>query len=482
MQILVTGATGYVGGRLVPRLLRRGHDVRVFVRDPARVSNRPWGDQVEVFRGDMSDPASVRAALEGMDAAFYLVHAMGHSEDFAATDRQWAHTFVAAATECPTLRKTVYLGGLLPEVDQARSRHLSSRAEVGEILRAGTPTLEFRAGPVIGSGSASFEMVRYLTERLPAMIAPRWIRNRVQPVGVRSVLVYLCEGVEREGATGIVEIGADRLSFRDMMLQYAEVRGLKRLIVPVPILAPSLAGRWVGLVTPITKAVAIPLVEGIVHPVLADTTRAQELFPDNEPMTYREAVRLALQRVDEGQVMTRWSGALGSAPAYRFEDREGMAQEIRTRWVKAAPEQVYRSFASLGGRRGWRVWGPLWRLRGFVDQLVGGPGLRRGRRHPVDLEQGEAVDFWRVEEARAPELLRLRAEMKVPGRAWLQWEAIPEDRGTRLIQTASFVPFGVPGALYWYGAYPAHRFIFDDLVDAVVDDAEAGIPGLHEVA
>lgn len=480
MHVLVTGATGYIGGRLVPRLLRRGHRVRVFVRDPRRVLARPWAHEVEVARGDLDDGASIRDALDGVDAAFYLVHAMGGSRDFAAQDRAWAGGFVEAARSVDPGLRVIYLGGLLPPGDGPGrgSKHLNSRAEVGEILRRGlAQALEFRAGPVIGSGSASFEMVRYLTERLPAMIAPKWIRNPVQPVGIRNVLAYLTEALERPEATGVVEIGADRLTFRDMMLQYAEVRGLRRVIVPVPVLAPALAARWVGLVTPIPNGLAVPLVEGVVQPVLADTTRARALFPEVEPMAYRDAVELALKRTWEGRVVTRWSGALGSTPAYRFEDSEGMVQEVRTRSVAAEPEAVYRAFASLGGRRGWRVWRPLWALRGFLDQLVGGPGLRRGRRHPVDLEPGEAVDFWRVEEARAPELLRLRAEMKVPGRAWLQWEAVPDGPGrTRMVQTAFFAPSGLLGVLYWYSLYPVHRYIFSDLVDAVAADAEAGRP------
>ncbi|MEK9499975.1 DUF2867 domain-containing protein [Gaopeijia maritima] len=480
MHVLVTGATGYIGGRLVPRLLRHGHRVRVFVRDPGRVLSRPWADQVEVAQGDLNDRDTLVAALEGMDAAYYMVHAMGGRDDFADTDRRWANTFVEAARSVDPELRTIYLGGLQPPAEGAGqpSKHLTSRAEVGEILRDGLrATLEFRAGPVIGSGSASFEMVRYLTERLPAMIAPKWIRNPVQPVGIRDVLGYLIGALERPDATGVVEIGADRLTFRQMMLQYAEVRGLHRVIVPVPVLAPSLAARWVGFVTPIPNSLAVPLVEGVVRPVLADTTRAESLFPEVQPMAYRDAVELAIQRTWEGRVITRWSGSLGSSPAYRFEDSEGMAQEVRTRSVAAGPEAVYRAFASLGGRRGWRVWDRLWTLRGLLDQVMGGPGLRRGRRHPVDLEPGEAVDFWRVEEARPPELLRLRAEMKVPGRAWLQWEAVPEGPGkTKLVQTAFFAPSGLSGTLYWYALYPAHRFIFTDLIDAVAEDAEAGRP------
>lgn len=480
MHILVTGATGYVGGRLVPRLLDRGHRVRVFVRDPARVAARPWVDRVEVACGDMADPGSIRDALVGIDAAYYLVHAMGGSGDFAERDREWARNFVDAARGIATLEKVLYLGGLLPspEGPGRLSKHLASRAEVGEVLRRGLPTLEFRAGPVIGSGSASFEMVRYLTERLPAMVAPRWIRNAVQPIGIRDVLDYLCEALERREATGVVEVGADALSFRDMMLEYARVRGLRRWILPVPVLAPGLAARWVGLVTPITNDLAVPLVRGVVRPVLADTTRATELFPEIRPLPYRTAVELALKRTLDGDISTRWSGSGGDDGGYRFDDREGVVREVRTRRVDAGPEAVYRAFASLGGERGWLVWNRLWVLRGLLDQLVGGPGLRRGRRHPVDLEPGESVDFWRVEEAQPPRLLRLRAEMKLPGRAWLEFEAVAEGDSTRLIQSAFFMPSGLLGVLYWYSLYPAHRFIFSDLVDAIAADAEAGRPSI----
>ena len=483
MHILVTGATGYVGGRLVPRLLRSGHRVRVFVRDPARVAARPWADQVEVAVGDMADSASIREALKGIDVAYYLVHAMSGPGDFAARDREWAGTFVESARAAGDLEKVVYLGGLLPsrEGPGSLSKHLASRAEVGEVLREGLPTLEFRAGPVIGSGSASFEMVRYLTERLPAMVAPKWIRNAVQPIGVRDVLAYLCGALDRPQETGVVEIGAAPLSFRDMMLEYARVRGLRRWIFPVPILAPGLAARWVGLVTPITNDLAVPLVRGVVRPVLADTSRARELFPEIEPIPYRAAVELALKRTIEGDISTRWSGSGGGDAGYRFDDREGIVREIRTRRVDASPEAVYRAFASIGGGRGWLVWNRLWTLRGLLDQLVGGPGLRRGRRHPIDLEAGEALDFWRVEEAQPPRLLRLRAEMKLPGRAWLQFEAVSEGPTTRLVQSAYFMPSGLFGVLYWYSLYPAHRFIFSDLVDAIAADAEAGRPSTEEM-
>lgn len=466
-RVLVTGATGYVGGRLVPRLLERGHRVRVLVRDPDRIRGRPWLSAVEVVQGDLLDASSLPSALAGMDAAYYLVHSMGGGEDFAAQDRQAARNFVRAAGSV----HTIYLGGLVPS-GEVRSEHLGSRAEVGEILRQGLPATEFRAGPIIGSGSASFEMVRYLTERLPAMIAPKWIRNTVQPIAIRDVLRYLVEALDRE-PLGVVEIGADRLSFVDMMRVYAAVRGLRRWIVPVPVLAPQLAARWVGLVTPISNRLAVPLIKGIVQPVLADTSRAAELFPEIAPMHYREAVHLALEESDEAHVETRWSGALGGAPSYELSDWKGLIREARSRHVEANAETVFRVFSGLGGRRGWLVWNWAWWLRGLLDKILGGPGLRRGRRDPNALLVGEVVDFWRVERVAPPNLLRLRAEMRLPGRAWLQWETTPQQSGCRLTQTALFAPRGLSGLLYWYSLYPAHRIIFSRLARAVARRAEA---------
>jgi hypothetical protein len=304
------------------------------------------------------------------------------------------------------------------------------------------------------------------------MVAPRWIMNDVQPIGIRDALSYLTAALGRQDSLGVVDIGTEPLTFKGMMTEYAAVRGLPRLIVPVPVLAPRLAGLWVGLVTPIPNKLALPLVEGVVRPVVADTTRARELFPEIEPMPYRETVSRALARTDAGEVVTRWSDSGDSTnPAVRLIDTEGVVREVRTRIVDAPQEAVFRAFASLGGERGWRVWNWLWSARGFLDQLVGGPGLRRGRRDRERLYPGEALDFWRVEEYRPHQLLRLRAEMKVPGKAWLQFEAIPEEGGTRLVQTAFFAPTGFLGWLYWYGIYPLHAVIFSDMVDALARDA-----------
>jgi uncharacterized protein YbjT (DUF2867 family) len=468
MNILVTGATGYIGGRLIPRLLQAGHRVRVLVRDPRRIAGRTWADEVEIATGDLLDAGSIARALDGIDVAYYLVHSMSAAKDFAATDRRAASNFVAAARG--RVPRVIYLGGLVA-AGPVSSEHLSSRAEVGEILRSELPALELRAGPIVGSGSASFEMIRYLTERLPAMVAPRWISNEVQPIGVGDVLQYLLSAIDRD-ETGVVEIGADPVTFKEMMQTYAEVRGLRRIIVPVPVLAPRLAGLWVGLVTPIYNRVAVPIIEGVVSPVLADTRRARAMFPGIVPVDYRTAVERALRTTLDGAVETRWSSALGSAPAFELRDVEGLIREIRTLRTNAAAEEVFRSFASIGGDRGWLVWEWAWKIRGLVDRLVGGPGLRRGRRHPGEVLVGEALDFWRVEACERPRMLRLRAEMKVPGAAWLQWETREEGGATLLIQTALFAPRGLSGALYWYLLYPIHGLIFSALARAVVADAE----------
>ncbi|HSG50360.1 MAG TPA: NAD(P)H-binding protein, partial [Longimicrobiales bacterium] len=284
MRVLVTGATGYIGGRLIPLLLDAGHTVRVLARDLDRLSDRPWTHRVEKVEGSVLDPDALGRALEGVDAAYYLIHAMCSGPDFARRDREAAEAFAAAAGH---LKQVVYLGGILPDETTVRnSKHLRSRAEVGEILRErlGSAATEFRAGPIIGSGSASFEMVRYLTERLPAMVAPKWIRNDVQPIAVRNVLEYLVGVLGRDDVAGVIDIGANVLTFREMMLQYAEVRGLPRIILPLPVLAPGLAALWVGLVTPIPNCLAVPLVRGMVRPVVADLARARSLFPDIAPM------------------------------------------------------------------------------------------------------------------------------------------------------------------------------------------------------
>ena len=457
--ILVTGATGYVGGRLIPRLLERGCAVRVLVRDAERVKGRDWAYRVEVVEGDLLEPATLPRAVAGVDTVYYLVHAMGGSGDFAERDRRAADNFGLAAKQAG-VRHTVYLGGLQPD-DGNASPHLASRAETGRVLARHLAVTELRAGPIIGSGSASFEMVRYLTERLPAMIAPKWINNLVQPIAIRDILSYLLGCLGRE-AMGIVGVGADRLTFKQMMLRYAEARGLRRIIVPVPVLAPRLAARWVGFVTPISNTLAVPLVEGVVQPLTADTARAEQLFPDIHPIDYRTAVDLALSKTERGDIETRWSGAMRQGEVLRLEDRRGIVREFRRVRAHCSEQQLFAAFTSLGGDRGYLSFDWAWRLRGVLDQLVGGPGLRRGRRHPTQLLPGEAMDFWRVEEVERPHRLRLRAEMKLPGDAWLQWEAVRDEKDgqTYLEQTAAFRPHGLPGFLYWWAMYPMHMLMF----------------------
>ena len=468
MKILITGATGYIGGRLVPELLAKGHEVRVFVRETQSLETRKWFEKVEVAIGDLGKRDEISRAMEGIEAAYFLVHSMNEGKDFAEREKAIAENFARAAKD---VKKIIYLGGLLP--NSGVSEHLQSRAKVGEILRETGKTTEFRAGPIIGSGSASFEMVRYLTERIPVMIVPKWVRNEVQPIAVRDVIQYLVAALNRE-PLGVVDIGADVLPFRGMMEIFAEVRGLKRIIIPVPVLTPLLSGLWVGLITPIPNSLAVPLVKGIIHPVLADTTKAQQNFPEIEPLEYREAVTLALKKINAKDVETRWSGAIAEdEKTYKLTDSEGFFKEIRTVTTEASPEAVYKSFTSIGGDKGWLTWNWAWKLRGLMDKLVGGPGLSRGRRDPQDLRVGEELDFWRVEDLRRNEMLLLRAEMKVPGKAWLKFEIVPKDGKTQLVQTALFAPKGLFGFLYWYGSFPAHFFIFDRMAQKIVQGAEA---------
>ncbi|MFA9408466.1 MAG: DUF2867 domain-containing protein [Candidatus Dadabacteria bacterium] len=467
MKVLVTGATGYIGGRLIPDLLEKGIEVRVLVRDASRIEGRSWENKVEICVGDLLNLDSLAPALKDIDAAYYLVHSMYGGKNYAERDRLAANNFVQAGRN---LKQVIYLGGLLPDTEKV-SNHLKSRSEVGEILRRGLPTLEFRAGPIIGSGSASFEMVRYLTERLPVMVAPKWINHNVQPIAVRDVMRYLVRALDIQ-YKGVIDIGADVLTFKQMMIGYAKVRGFTRTIITVPVLAPKLAAIWVGLVTPISNSLTVPLIEGVIHPIVGDTARAEEVFPEIRPLPYIDSVQRALNHVNEGNVETRWSDALGTESTYSVSESRGLIAERRSIYIDSvSPEDVFSSFTSLGGAKGWLVWKWAWEIRGLIDKLLGGPGLRRGRRHPTELFPGETVDFWRVEEIERPETLRLRAEMKVPGKVWLEWKAMPEGDGTRLVQTALFAPSGLLGALYWRCLYPIHSFIFDDMIRAIAKDA-----------
>ena len=475
--ILVTGATGYIGGRLIPQLLKAGCRVRALVRDPSRLQGRPWISSVEVATGDILAPDTLVPAMAGVDVAYYLVHSMRGHKDFHQRDVTAARNFGAAA-RAQQVKRIIYLGGLGdPESDL--SDHLRSRQITGEALRgSGIPVTEFRAGVIVGSGSISFEMIRYLTERLPVMISPQWVYTRIQPIGISDTLDYLVASLTTPESEGqIVEIGGkDVITYREMMLGYARVRGLRRLLIPVPVLTPRLSSYWVHWMTPIPSDIARPLIEGLRNEVIVRDSCARDLFPSIQPLGYEAVVRNALQSLQASDVETSWSDALVSSVPDRtptiLTTHEGMFIEQRQQVVMASPATTLRAVSRIGGERGWPSLNWTWRLRGAMDRLVGGVGFRRGRRHAEELRVGDALDFWRVE-AVEPELLRLRAEMKVPGLAWLQFRVEPtEDGNTTLIQTAFFAPKGLFGFLYWYALYPIHGLVFSRLIRNLAQQAE----------
>jgi len=478
--ILVAGATGYVGGRLVPRLLATGSRVRCLVRDAARLQGRAWLGQVEVVQGDMLEPASLAAAMQGVQVVYYLVHSLGGGADFSERDRIAAGNCARAAAAAG-VQRIIYLGGLGVD-DERLSAHLRSRQETGAALRAaGVPVTEFRAAVIVGSGSLSFEMIRYLTERLPVMICPRWVFTRVQPIAIRNVLDYLVAALSCPASAGrIIEIGGqDVVTYAEMMQGYARARGLRRHLLAVPVLTPRLSSYWVHLVTPIPANIAQPLIKGLGNEVIVHNDAARGLFPSIEPMDYQTAVRLALQKVEANGVETAWTDALTSSQGDKtpvmLSSREGMVIEQRQRTVAADAGAVYQSFSELGGARGWLYMDWAWQLRGMVDRLFGGVGMRRGRRDPVSLRVGDSLDFWRVEAVESGRMIRLRAEMRVPGRAWLEFKALPGAAGeTQLVQTAFFEPKGLLGLIYWYALYPIHSLIFSGLIRRVAEIAERG--------
>ncbi len=477
--VLVTGATGYIGGRLTPKLVQRGHRVRVLVRNADRIRARPWSDQVEVAVGDVLAPETLPAAMTGVDCAYYLIHSMSGGAGFHDLDLTAARNFATAAQQAG-VRRIVYLGGL-GDASTDLSQHLRSRQETGRALREiGVPVTEFRAAVIVGAGSISFEMIRYLVERLPVMICPKWVYSQVQPIGIEDLLEYLLAGMTAaESADKIIEVGGkDVTTYKGMMLGYAAARGLKRLLIPVPVLTPRLSSYWVHWMTPIHANISGPLINGLRNEVVVTNTVARTLFPQIEPRTYAGAIRAVIEDVDAGRVETAWSDALGMTSA-QYSDvslqvREGMIFERRRRTVDAPVKDIYRVVAGIGGKRGWYFANWAWRIRGRLDRMLGGVGLRRGRRHPDTLRVGDSLDFWRVETCEPDHLIRLRAEMKLPGRAWLQYEMREDQAGTtHLLQTAAFVPKGLGGLLYWYGLYPIHAWIFRGLINEIANRARS---------
>jgi len=473
----------------VPELLAAGHRVRVMARRPESLRDHPWAGQVEVVAADAADEESLRRAMAGVDVAYYLIHALG-TAGFERTDRENAERFGRAAA-ATGVGRLVYLGGLAPDVPAKElSPHLRSRVEVGDVLLdSGVPTAVLRAAVIIGSGSASFEMLRYLTERLPAMITPRWVDTRIQPIAIRDVLRYLvgAAGLPAEVSRSFDIGGPDVLTYRQMMHAYAVVAGLRRrIIVKVPVLTPTLSGHWVGLVTPVPNSIARPLVESLKVEVVAAEHDIADYLPDPPEglLGFEASVELALQRIRDAQVVTRWSSAsVPGAPSDPLPTDPGWAggslyEDLRRRPVAASPETLWQVVEGIGGDRGWYSFPLAWQVRGLLDRFVGGVGLRRGRRDPDRVYVGETIDFWRVEERDPGELLRLRAEMRLPGLAWLELgverdaSASGGPRST-YVQRALFHPRGLLGHAYWWAVAPFHGIVFGGMARNIAATAEA---------
>lgn len=482
MKVLVTGATGYVGGRLVPKLLEQGYSVRVLAREPHRLDGVPWHDDVEIIQGDLQVRADVARAVSAVDVVYYLVHSMSSAGDFEVVERQVA-TLVAEEAKSAQVKRIVYLGGLHPKGQL--SRHLGSRKEVGEILLAsGVPTIALQAGVIIGSGSASFEMIRHLTEILPAMPAPKWVRNKIQPIAIRDVLHYLVKSAELPPEINrAFDIGGpDVFRYFQLMNGYAKEAGLKeRLILALPVLTPWLASQWVNLVTPIPRSLAVPIIESLLHDAVMKNHDIDDVIPPPaEGLTgFRRSVELALVRMRSGEVETSWrntevigapSDPLPSDPEWAGHTVYTDSREVT---VAAPSDELWKVVESIGGDNGWYSLPVAWAARGLLDKLVGGVGLRRGRRDPDKLLTGDALDFWRVEKIERGSFLRLRAEMKLPGLAWLEFTVTPvgEEHST-LSQRAIFFPQGLGGRLYWFAVTPLHGIVFAGMARSMGKAAE----------
>jgi uncharacterized protein YbjT (DUF2867 family) len=486
-RVLVTGATGYIGGRLTPRLVAAGADVRVLVRTPDKLVDVPWAPDVDVVQGDLTDPDSVHPAMEGVDVVYYLAHAMGGRGDFEAAEATAARTVADAAREAGVGR-IVYLGGLHPEGEL--SKHLRSRKDVGDILLAsGVPTTALQAGVVIGSGSASFEMIRHLTDVLPYMPAPKWVRNRIQPIAVRDVLHYLLgsagmpDDVSRTFDIG----GPDVLRYGQMMNGYALEAGLKqRPIASLPVFTPWLASQWVNLVTPVPRALAVPIIASLQYDCVVHESDIDRYVPAPPEglLRYRQAVRLALQREQDGEVETSWQdSSVSGAPSDLLpSDPDWSGHTVytddRETDSSAPPAALWTVVEGIGGENGWYSFPLAWAARGWMDRLVGGVGLQRGRRSRSSLRAGDALDWWRVEKIERGHLLRLRAEMKVPGGAWLEMTVTPRDGGgSHYRQRAVFFPTGLGGRLYWIAILPFHGVIFSGMLRRITATAERAAAG-----
>jgi uncharacterized protein YbjT (DUF2867 family) len=471
-RVLITGATGYIGRRLKNKLLSNHNlKLRLFVRNARKVRERVK-QSVEIVEGDTFHREHLAKALENIEVAFYLIHSMGADQDFKNLDRISAENFRDACIEAG-VKKIIYLGGL--GVKETASKHLLSRIETGEILSSrpeDITTIWFRAGVIIGSGSASFEMIRNLAQKLPVMITPRWVNTKTQPIAVDDVLSYLEEAVSLENTGNtVVDIGADIMSFREMMVAAGRAMGLKRFIIPVPVLSPRLSSYWLVLITTVPFKMAAALVDGLKSETVQQNDNAALLFPTIKPMSFVHAVQHAIDEIEKDQVISRWcDSSSGEACDVIYQDDPSSAI-IRDRRVvefgDIPPAKVYQSILSIGGKKGWHKYHFLWQIRGAMDKAVGGYGLSRGRRNPQELRIGDALDFWKVADLKENKRVLLLAQMKLPGRAWLEFII----EGSQLIQTAHYYPNGLWGRLYWYATNPFHNLVFQDLAEKIVEQA-----------
>jgi len=478
-RILVTGVTGYIGGRLAPRLLEAGYRVRVLARDKTRLSGRPWVDEVEIIAGDALNPAPLEEAMREVDSAFFLLHSQRGGTSFLERNLTAANHFSAAARSAG-VRQMVFLGGLGDEKFD-RSGLLASQRRTAEILRrSGVPLTEFHSGAVVGSGSVLFEIVRHIAERSPIFFCPQWLSTPIQPIAIRDLLAYLILAVCTPAARGkIIEIGGPEVTtVFQMMRVYAQERQYRRWMIPLPWFLPRISSQWVHWMTPIPDDLARTRIEGLYHPAVVHSGDAEEIFGPLPLMHYQEFLRRAIDRMEQGEVETTWTDSLASSQGdlmpNSLEFQEGLILEHRQRLAAASPMEVFHVFTSLGGEQGWFYMDWIWRFRAWLDRLAGGVGRKRGRRHPLEVRPGDVVDFWRVEKVEEGRLLRLRAEMRIFGLGWLEFLAVPFESGkTRLLLTAYYLPKGFLGILYWLFLKPFHATIFSGLIRAICRRAES---------